>query len=83
MDCKSASEADRVCEWGEGVQCPNDRKPIFFTGMYGMMWHVRGYVSMQIGITTPSCPPPFDITPKPPGADFIPPFEKQVARHGR
>jgi hypothetical protein len=33
MDCKSASEADRVCEWGEGVQCPNDRKPIFFTGM--------------------------------------------------
>jgi hypothetical protein len=21
----------RTCEWGDGVQCPNDRNPIFFT----------------------------------------------------
>ena len=30
MDCRSVSDADRVCDWCEGVQCPNDRKPIFF-----------------------------------------------------
>jgi hypothetical protein len=30
MDCNSASDADRVCDCGEGVQWPNDRKPIFF-----------------------------------------------------
>jgi hypothetical protein len=29
MDCSSASDADRVPEWGEGVQCPKERKPIF------------------------------------------------------
>ena len=40
-----------------------------------MMWHVRGHASIQIGITTPSSLPPFDTTPKPPSADFIPPFE--------
>jgi hypothetical protein len=32
---------------------------------------------MQISITTPSRLPPFDTTPKPPGADFIPPFENK------
>jgi hypothetical protein len=42
-----------------------------------MMWHVRGYASMHISITTPSCLPPFDITPRPPSADFIPPFENK------
>jgi hypothetical protein len=41
------------------------------------MWHVRGDVSMQISITTPSRLPPFDTTPKPPSADFIPPFENK------
>jgi hypothetical protein len=30
MDCKSVSAAERVCDCGEGVQCPNERKPIFF-----------------------------------------------------
>jgi hypothetical protein len=30
MDCSSASAADCVCDCGEGVQCPNERKPIFF-----------------------------------------------------
>jgi hypothetical protein len=33
MDCSSASEADRVWEWEAGVQCPNDRKPIFFMAL--------------------------------------------------
>jgi hypothetical protein len=32
---------------------------------------------MQISITTPSRLPPFDTTPKPPSADFIPPFENK------
>src|SRR5687767_6643812 len=31
IDCRSASDADRVLECGEGVQWPKDRKPIFFT----------------------------------------------------
>src|ERR1700723_1364978 len=30
MDCKSASAADCVRDCGEGVQRPNERKPIFF-----------------------------------------------------
>src|SRR5580658_4041129 len=30
MDCSSASAAERVCDCGEGVQWPNERKPIFF-----------------------------------------------------
>src|SRR5665213_827074 len=30
MDCSNASEADRVCEWGDGVQWPNDKNPMFF-----------------------------------------------------
>jgi hypothetical protein len=29
------SAAERVCDCGEGVQCPNERKPIFFIrGIY-------------------------------------------------
>src|SRR5215472_2645049 len=31
IDCSSASDADCVCEPGDGDQCPNDRNPIFFT----------------------------------------------------
>jgi hypothetical protein len=27
----SASEAERTSEYGDADQCPNDRKPIFFT----------------------------------------------------
>jgi hypothetical protein len=34
MDCSSASPAERVCDCGEGVQCPNERKPIFFMIAY-------------------------------------------------
>src|SRR5690606_15410725 len=34
MDCRSASDAVRVCEWGDGVQWPNDRNPIFYV-IYG------------------------------------------------
>src|SRR5580704_10915259 len=30
MDCRSTSAADRVPDCGEGVQWPNERKPIFF-----------------------------------------------------
>src|SRR5687768_11981057 len=30
IDWSSESAAVRTCEWGEGVQCPNDRNPIFF-----------------------------------------------------
>src|ERR1700761_8135676 len=30
-DCSSASDADRTCEPGDDDQCPNERKPIFFT----------------------------------------------------
>src|SRR5215469_5606869 len=32
IDCNSASDADLVCEPGDDDQCPNDKKPIFFTG---------------------------------------------------
>lgn len=32
IDWMSASEPDRTCEYGDADQCPNDRKPIFFTG---------------------------------------------------
>src|SRR6202046_3194120 len=31
IDCSNASDADRVCEPGDGDPCPNDKKPIFFT----------------------------------------------------
>jgi hypothetical protein len=30
MDWSSASEAERVCDCGDGVQWPNDKNPIFF-----------------------------------------------------
>src|SRR3981081_1692297 len=30
MDCSSVSAAERVCDCDEGVQCPNERNPIFF-----------------------------------------------------
>src|SRR5580698_6647776 len=30
IDCRSASAAERVSDCGEGVQWPNERKPIFF-----------------------------------------------------
>src|SRR3954452_17586928 len=30
IDCSSVSAAERVCDCGEGVQCPKERNPIFF-----------------------------------------------------
>src|SRR5450631_2101854 len=30
MDCSSVSAAERACDCDEGVQCPNERNPIFF-----------------------------------------------------
>src|ERR1700734_3159919 len=30
MDCSRASDAERVCDCGEGVQCPNERNPMLF-----------------------------------------------------
>src|SRR3954447_16478733 len=30
IDCSSASDPKRVCEWGEDDQWPKDKKPIFF-----------------------------------------------------
>jgi hypothetical protein len=30
MDWSNASEAERVCDCGDGVQWPNERNPIFF-----------------------------------------------------
>jgi len=30
MDCSSASEAERVCDCGPGVKCPNDKNPMCF-----------------------------------------------------
>src|ERR1044071_2229543 len=34
IDCRRASDAVRTSEYGDGVQCPKDRKPIFFTHGY-------------------------------------------------
>src|ERR1700683_3110617 len=31
IDCSNASDPDRVCEPDDDDQCPNERKPIFFT----------------------------------------------------
>src|SRR6185437_2569477 len=31
IDCSNASDADSVCEPDDDDQCPNDKKPIFFT----------------------------------------------------
>jgi hypothetical protein len=31
IDCSRASDADRVCDCGEGFQWPKERKPMFFT----------------------------------------------------
>jgi TetR/AcrR family transcriptional repressor of nem operon len=56
MDCRSVSEADWVCDWGEGVQCPKERKPIFFMQVKFTVWfglglaqYVRTYYSVAMG----------------------------------
>ena len=36
MDCSRTSEAERVCECGEGVQWPNDRNPMRFMSWYNI-----------------------------------------------
>jgi hypothetical protein len=39
MDCSTASAAERVCDWEEGVQCPNDRESdVFHTGNLCFSW---------------------------------------------
>jgi hypothetical protein len=43
MDCSSVSDADRVCECGEGFQCPKDRKPIFFMMLQQLVAERSGY----------------------------------------
>src|SRR5215471_13308584 len=35
IDCSRASDAVRTLERGDGVQCPKERKPIFFTSLRG------------------------------------------------
>lgn len=37
IDCSSVSAAERVCDWGEGVQCPKDKNPIFFMMTFQML----------------------------------------------
>src|ERR1700727_2303399 len=56
MDCRSVSEADWVCDWGEGVQCPKERKPIFFMQVKFTVWfglrlgqYVRTYYYVAMG----------------------------------
>ena len=31
IDCRSASDPDRTCEYGASDQCPKERNPICFT----------------------------------------------------
>lgn len=43
MDCRSVSPAERVCDCEEGVQCPNDRNPMFFMqAIYAFPVDLRG-----------------------------------------
>ncbi len=45
MDCSSVSAAERVCDCEEGVQCPNERNPIFFIqAIYGF----RGELPLRL-----------------------------------
>ncbi len=48
MDCRSVSEAERVCDCDEGVQCPNERKLIFF------MRAIYGYPGSFATVDVPS-----------------------------
>src|SRR3954464_11683948 len=32
IDCNRTSRAERVADWGDADQCPNERKPILFMG---------------------------------------------------
>src|SRR6478752_2575831 len=52
IDWMSASDPDRTCEYGEADQCPNERKPIFFTpGFYGWRGPCRAISDRAIGQT--------------------------------
>src|SRR5258707_7787767 len=48
MDCRCVSAAERVCDCDEGVQCPNERKPIIF------IWAIYCY---PCWFATPMCCP--------------------------
>src|SRR4029450_3907984 len=54
MDCSSASEAERVCDCGDGVQWPNDRNPIRFMPKCNNT-DGSGFLATQI--EAPSSPP--------------------------
>ena len=51
--------AERVCDCGEGVQWPNERKPIFFMGcVVGMDVRMRVYPVNRTGFSPPLRPRP-------------------------
>src|SRR4051794_30538206 len=57
MDCSNASDAERVCDCTEGVQCPNERKPIFLLIMIGRRYRSAGDIRAVIAANTPRSPP--------------------------
>src|ERR1700722_17359581 len=68
MDCNRASDAERVCDWGEGVQCPNERNPMLFmkgeTPRRRPLFLVRGRATGAVSISrTTSHVPHIDVVP--------------------
>ena len=62
MDCSSASEADRVCEWGEEIPVPEGEKADLFHAEYVVATErdskktkIEGRKTMEIepGVETP------------------------------
>src|SRR3954453_7835389 len=54
IDWISASDAERTCEYGDADQCPNERKPIFFTQeVYGRPTIERRVSGPAAGATVP------------------------------
>src|SRR3954449_4978120 len=51
IDWSSASEADRVCDWGDGVQGPKDRNPmLFMQGQQGRSVDLPGRRDRRSGL---------------------------------
>src|SRR6185437_12395704 len=67
MDCSSASAAERVCDRGEGVQCPKERKPIFFMAM------------PPADVPGPNQPGCRRTPPSPPGGQLVLRLRREVA----
>jgi hypothetical protein len=59
MDCSNVSAAERVCDCDEGVQCPNERNPIFF------MWAIYGCPGRIAIVEVPRWWKAFTIRPNP------------------